>query len=49
MHVYLRTDDGKRGKYLGFKGTEYVRHWLTGEKVGKGIPPHLIGKWRKSS
>lgn len=44
MHVYLRTPDGKRGRYLGFKGTNSVRNYWTGEKVGKGTPPHLSEK-----
>lgn len=49
MHVYLRTADGKRGKYLGFKGTDYVRDYWTGEKIGKGTPPHLLKSTGKAN
>ena len=46
MHIYLRTEDGKRGEYVGFSGTPEVRKLGTGERVGKGYPPHW-GFWKR--
>lgn len=46
MHVYLRTEKGKRGKYIGFAGSTEVRSYWTGEKIGEGYPPHW-GFWKR--
>lgn len=41
MHVYYREPGGKRGKYYGFVGPEFVRSYWDAHKIGPGIPPHI--------